>query len=79
MTLEERIRNLEQCLNKRIILRGQHSAEPLWRGRITERPSYFLLEYRDDTAGFFWDVDIICELLQLLEEGFTEIELYEEA
>jgi len=63
---------MERRLGKRIILRGARDPDPLWRGRLTERPSHFLLEYRDATVGFFWHHDIIRELLDLLEQGQTE-------
>ncbi|MBU0609673.1 MAG: hypothetical protein KKI08_17430 [Armatimonadetes bacterium] len=78
MTLDERVRETERRLGKRIILRGVRDAYPLWRGRISAFPSHFLLEYRDATVGFFWHHDIIRELLDLLEQGRTEAVLRDE-
>jgi len=67
--LDERVRALEQRLGQRLILRGVRDPDPLWRGRISWRPGYVLLEYRDATPGFFWHHDIIRELLDLVEQG----------
>jgi hypothetical protein len=75
MALDERVHALERRLGKRIVLRGVCDPDPLWRGRLTERPSHFLLEYRDATIGFFWHHDIIRELLDLLEQGQTDVVL----
>ena len=78
MSLDERVRGMERRLGKRLILRGVRDPDPLWRGRLTERPSHFLLEYRDATVGFFWHHDIIRELLDRLEQGQTEAVLRDE-
>ena len=78
MRLDERRREVERRLGKRIVLRGVRDPDPLWRGRLTERPSHFLLEYRDATVGFFWHHDIIRELLDLLEQGQTDVTLRDE-
>lgn len=78
MTLDERLRAAERRLGKRIVLRGVRDPDPQWRGRLTERPSHFLLEYRDATVGFFWHHDIIRELLDLLEQGATAAVLRDE-
>jgi len=47
------------------------------RGRISSRPGYLLLEYRDETAGYFWDCDIIRELLELVRQGHRDFVLYD--
>ena len=78
MTLDERLRAAERRLGKRIVLRGVREPDPQWRGRLTERRSHFLLEYRDATVGFFWHHDIIRELLDLLEQGETAAVLRDE-
>ena len=78
MTLDERIRRVEQRVGKPIILRGVRDPDSLWRGRLTGRPSHVLLEYRDDVVGFFWHHDIIRELLDLLEQGQTDVTLRDE-
>ena len=78
MNVDERLKRLARRLGKRIVLRGVRDPDPLWRGRITERPSHFLLEYRDDVVGFFWHHDIIRELLDLLEQGQTDVTLRDE-
>lgn len=78
MNLDDRLKQLEWRLGKRIVLRGVRDPDPLWRGRLTERPSHILLEYRDATGGFFWHHDIIRELLDLLEQGQTDVTLRDE-
>jgi len=72
MVLEERVRETELRLGKRIILRGVREPDPRWRGRLTTRPGALVLEYRDATVGFFWHHDIIRELLDLAEQGATD-------
>ena len=78
MTLDQRVQQAAQRLGKPIVLRGVRDPDPLWRGRLTERPSHFLLEYRDATVGVFWHHDIIRELLDLLEQGQTDVTLRDE-
>lgn len=75
MNLDDRIAALQLRMGKRIVLRGVRDPDPRWRGRITERPQHFLLEYRDATPGFFWHHDIIRELLDLLEHGQRDVTL----
>jgi hypothetical protein len=78
MTLDDRVQQVERRLGKPLVLRGVRDPDPRWRGRLTERPSHFLLEYRDDVVGFFWHHDIIRELLDLLEQGQTNVTLRDE-
>ncbi len=66
--IADRIRRLEAARGKTIVLRAVRSVLPCFRGRLTERRSCFVLEFRDDNPGFFWHHDIIRELLTCLEE-----------
>ena len=74
--LESQVREVEQATGERIVLRGVKTPDPSVRGRISSRPSYLLLEYRDETAGYFWDCDIIRELLELVRQGQHDFTLY---
>jgi len=75
--LESQVREVEQTTGERIVLRGIKTPDPSVRGRISSRPGYLLLEYRDETAGYFWDCDIIRELLELVRQGQHDFVLYD--
>jgi len=66
--IAERIGRIEAVHGKTVLLRPVHSALPCFRGRVTEKRDCFVLEYRDDTPGFFWHHDILRELLSCIEE-----------
>ena len=78
MSIFERIIQLERSTGKRILLRGIRETNPEFRGRITKRPLYYLLEYRDDEPGYFWHYDIVAELLDCLEQERVNVTLYED-
>ncbi len=73
--LESQVREVEQQIGKRIVLRGIKTPDPTFRGCISSRPGYLLLEYRDETAGYFWDCDIMKELLGLVRRGHRDFVL----
>ena len=75
--LESQVREVEQATGERIVLRGVKTPDPSLRGRISSRPGYLLLEYRDETAGYFWHHDIIRELLALIRQGQRDFVLYD--
>ena len=75
--LESQVREVEQRIGKRIVLRGIKTPDPTFRGCISSRPGYLLLEYRDETAGYFWDCDIIKKLLALVRQGHRDFVLYD--
>jgi len=75
--LESQVREVEQATGQRIVLRGIKTPNPTVRGRISSRPGYLLLEYRDETAGYFWHHDIIRELLALVRQGQHDFVLYD--
>jgi len=68
-SLDRRVREVEALIGKPIILRSMRSPERNLRGRISSIPGAALLEYRDETAGYFWDCDIVRELLEHLAAG----------
>jgi hypothetical protein len=76
--LEPELREVEQTIGKPIVLRAVRTPEPELRGRLVSRPGYVVLEYRDDTAGYFWDHDIIRELLARLRQGERDCVLRDE-
>jgi len=75
--LESQVREVEQATDERIVLRGIKTPDPTVRGRISSRSGYLLLEYRDETAGYFWHHDIIRELLTLVRQGHRDFVLYD--
>ena len=74
--LEPEVREVEQATGEQIVLRGIKTPDASVRGRISSRPGYLLLEYRDETAGYFWHHDIIRELLALVRQGQRDFVLY---
>lgn len=73
--ISRRVRELETRFGVAIVLRAVHVPEPDFRGRIERRGGKVILEYRDDTPGFFWHQDIIAELLDRLESGEENVTL----
>ena len=78
-TLDRRVQELGARLGKRILLRAVRTPERNFRGRIASIPGAVVLEYRDETAGYFWDCDIVHELLDHLAAGGGEIALFYDA
>jgi hypothetical protein len=66
--IDERIQRIEQSTGKPVALRAVSPTNCCFRGRVSERGDCFLVEYRDDIAGYFWHHDIIRELLACIEE-----------
>ena len=75
--LEEAVREVEEAIGKPIVLRAIHTPEQEVRGRISSQAGYLLLEYRDETAGYFWHHDIIRELLELVRQGCRDLVVYD--
>ena len=75
--LELQVREVEQATGERIVLRAVRTPDPSVRGRIIARPGYLLLQYRDETAGYFWEHEIIRELLELVRQGERDTVLYD--
>lgn len=66
----ERLRaETEQIIGERLVLRPVKVSEPGFRGRLTQRPGYLLVEYRDETSGYFWDLDALREMLRYVCQG----------
>ena len=75
--LESQVREVEQQIGKDIVLRGIKTPDRKFRGRISSGPGYLLLEYCDETAGYFWDCDIMKQLLELVRRGHRDLVLYD--
>lgn len=67
----------EATLRRRIVLRAVKAPEPGFLGRITDRGRYLLVEYRDETSGYFWDLDVLRKVLRRACAGECEVTLYE--
>ena len=65
--LRKRLAEVEAKVGKPIMLRAVRDPDPDFRGRVTDKGSHVLIEYRDDVVGFFWDVDRMRELLEEAE------------
>jgi hypothetical protein len=75
--LDARRIEVERAIGMPIAVRGVRTSDPDFRGRVTQRPGYLLLEYQVAMAGYFWHVPIIEELLARIERGEREIVLRE--
>lgn len=75
--LETLFREAETAIGKPIVLRAVRTPERELRGRIVSRAGYLLVEYRDDTAGYFWHHDIIKQLLKLVRQGYEDFTVYD--
>lgn len=76
--ISTRVRRLEQQRGIGIVLRAVHAPDKRFRGRLTRRGARIIVEYRDDTPGFFWHHDILRELLDCLERGEDDVTLRDE-
>jgi hypothetical protein len=68
----------QDALGRRIVLRAIQAPDPALLGRLTERPGYLLVEYRDRVGGYFWDLDALREVLRRAREGRRNVSIYEE-
>jgi len=75
--IRRRIACLEDRLGKAVVIRGVRHRNRSFRGRILSRPGCFVVEYRDDIAGYFWHYEIIEELLNHLEHSRCNVVVYE--
>jgi hypothetical protein len=66
--IEARLHRIETVTGKPVILRPVRPACHCFRGRVEERRSCFLVEYRDERPGFFEHHDLIRELLGCIEQ-----------
>ncbi|MBC7286666.1 MAG: hypothetical protein H5T86_01200 [Armatimonadetes bacterium] len=74
-SIRKRIAAIERRTGRRIFVRGAKWPDSRLKGRVSERAGAVIVEYRDETAGYFWHIDIIDELLDHVEQGQYEIEL----
>jgi len=66
--IDARIHRIEELTGKPVVLRSVRPCCPCFRGRVTERGGSFLVEYRDETPGYFWHHGLIRELLTCIEQ-----------
>ena len=77
MNLHERVKQLEERLGKRLIVRSVRTPEEGFRGRVEVGPSTVLIEYQEDVPGYFWGYELLEELLDYVEEGRPSAVIYE--
>jgi hypothetical protein len=76
--IDQRIRRIETRTGKRVLLHPVQARNPAFRGRVSERGAHFVVEYRDENPGYFWDRDIVRELLTCIEKGIGKtVTLYD--
>jgi hypothetical protein len=68
----------QDALGRRIVLRALQWPDPALLGRLTERPGYLLVEYRDRVGGYFWDLDALREVLRHARAGKRNVSIYED-
>ncbi|HJN14342.1 MAG TPA: hypothetical protein QGH10_02565 [Armatimonadota bacterium] len=65
--IEERIQQIEDTTGKPVMLRPVRPTNCCFRGRVAEKQSCFLIEYRDDLTDGVRQNEILRELLQCIE------------
>lgn len=68
----------QDAVGRRLVLRAIQDPDPRLLGRITDRGSYLLVEYRDAVSGYFWDLDALRNLLGRVRAGEKNISVYED-
>jgi len=58
------------------VLRPIHDPDIGWRGRVSWRAEWVLVEYQDPEPGYFWHRDLIHGLLDCLEAGQQNVSLW---
>jgi hypothetical protein len=77
MTLDERVKQVEAHVGKRLIIRSVRTPEEGFRGRVQVGVRSVLIEYREDTPGYFWGYELLEELLDHVEQGRPSAIIYE--
>ena len=67
--IDQRIQRIEARTGKRLILRSVRTRSAAFRGRVAERRGHIIVEFRDENPGYFWNHDVIRELLTCIEKG----------
>lgn len=78
MDVSTRVAMLSRRMGRPLLLRAVHDPRPGWRGQLTSRGLWTTIEYQDPPPGYFWDEDLLHELLDHLEAGQTSLTLWEE-
>ena len=68
----------QDALGRRIVLRAIQAPDPALLGRLTDRPGYLLVEYRDRVGGYFWDLDALRLVLAQARAGKRNVSIYED-
>lgn len=68
-----RLQRLERSTGRRVVLRGVHPVDATFRGKIACSPGLIIIEYRDDTAGYYWHYEIVEKLLSCAEAGCLDL------
>jgi len=75
--IEARVAALQLATGCRVVLRPVSTPDPAFRGSLRRRGRLITIEYHGRIAGFFWDYDIIEQLLTYAEAGRTDVVLHE--
>lgn len=77
MDVSARVVMLSRRMGRPLILKAVHDPRPGWRGQLMARALWTTIEYQDPDPGYFWDEDLVHELLDHLEAGETCLTLWE--
>ena len=73
--LEKRRQEVEARLGRRVVVREVRTPDAGFRGRIRRRGKSLWLEYQISQVGYFWQAEVIEDLLELAAEGAEEVTL----
>ena len=69
MTIDARIAHVEEVVGKPLIVRAVVTPEPQFRGYVEVRADSIVIEYAEETPGYFWGYELLEELLDWVESG----------
>lgn len=75
--LQGALRLAEARAGMPIVIRGIRVPDPGFRGRVTKKACFLLLEYQVSQPGYFWHIPVIEELLRRIQAGQTETQIQE--
>ena len=69
MQLDERIRQVEARLGKRLTIRTVRLDDPDFRARVRVGAQMVVIEYVEELPGYFWGYELLEELLDYVDSG----------
>jgi hypothetical protein len=75
--LQQSIRQAERAAGMPIVIKEVRVPDTAFRGRVTKKAGFLLLEYQVAQPGYFWHIPIIEELLRRIQAGESDAEIRE--